>query len=81
MSRLLYATRIIARRALVALVVAAVIGVTAGLIAGYYGRWLGDRCSPWVASLLMALPGIVVLLAARSVLGPSIWARWPSSAS
>ena len=26
-----------------------------------------------VASLLMALPGIVVLLAARSVLGPSIW--------
>ena len=58
--------------ALVALVVAAVIGITSGLVAGYYGRkWEGTFS--WVASALMALPAIVVLLAARAVLGPSIW--------
>ncbi len=52
--------------------VAAVIGVTAGLIAGYYGgRWF-ELVSPGWPALLMALPGIVVLLAARAVLGPSI---------
>ena len=58
--------------ALVALVVAAVIGISSGLVAGYYGRkWSGTFS--WLASALMALPPIVMLLAARSVLGPSIW--------
>ena len=71
-SRLLVATRTSLAAALVALVVAAVIGISSGLVAGYYGRrW--ESMFSWVASLLMALPGIVVLLAARSVLGPSIW--------
>ena len=37
-SRLLFATRISLAGALVALVVAAIIGITAGLVAGYYGR-------------------------------------------
>ena len=42
------------------------------MFAGYYGGWF-DTVSSWVAGLLMALPAIVVLLAARSVLGPSLW--------
>ena len=49
-----------------------VIGVTAGLVAGYYRGWF-DSVSSWVAGLIMALPGIVLLLAARAVLGPSMW--------
>jgi peptide/nickel transport system permease protein len=49
-----------------------VIGVIGGLIAGYFGGWF-DTVSSWLTGLLMALPGIVVLLAARSVLGPSMW--------
>lgn len=71
-SRLLFATRISIAGALVALVVAAAIGITAGLVAGYYGRrW--ETVFSMSTSLLMALPGIMVLLASRSVLGPSIW--------
>lgn len=71
-SRLLFAGRFSLAGALLALVVAAIIGVTGGLIAGYYGKWF-DAVSSWLAGLLMALPGIVVLLAARAVLGPSMW--------
>ena len=72
LSRLIVATRTSVAAALVALVVAAVIGISSGLVAGYYGRkWSGTFS--WLASALMALPPIVMLLAARSVLGPSIW--------
>ena len=72
LSRLLAATQISVASALVALVTALVIGATSGLVAGYYQGWF-DAVSSWVTSLVMALPGIVVLLAARSVLGPSVW--------
>ncbi|MBN9187029.1 MAG: dipeptide/oligopeptide/nickel ABC transporter permease/ATP-binding protein, partial [Microbacterium sp.] len=72
LSRLLFATRFSIAGAALALVVAAVIGVTGGLFAGYYGRWL-EGTSAWIAGLIQALPGIVVLLAARAVLGPSMW--------
>jgi peptide/nickel transport system permease protein len=72
LSRLLLGTRYSLLGALLALVVAAVFGVIGGLFAGYYGKWF-DAVSSWLTGLLMALPGIVVLLAARSVLGPSLW--------
>jgi peptide/nickel transport system permease protein len=71
LSRLLYAIRPTIEGAALAVVVAAAIGITAGLISGYYGKWFAG-VSSWVANLLMALPGIVVLLAARSVTGPSM---------
>jgi peptide/nickel transport system permease protein len=72
LSRLLYASRLSLAGAAVTVVVAALLGTGAGLVAGYYGRWF-ETVSTWVTSLLMALPGIVVLLAARSVLGPSVF--------
>jgi peptide/nickel transport system permease protein len=72
LSRLLFAIRPTVEGAALAVAVAAVIGITAGLISGYYGRWFAG-VSSWVASALMALPGIVVLLAARSVIGPSMF--------
>jgi peptide/nickel transport system permease protein len=71
-SRLLYGGRYTLAGALLATVVAAVLGITSGLVAGYYGKWFESAAS-WVTTLLMALPGIVVLLAARAVLGPSLW--------
>ncbi|MGM7679372.1 dipeptide/oligopeptide/nickel ABC transporter permease/ATP-binding protein [Microbacterium sp. A94] len=71
-SRLLASTQTSVAAALVALVVAFVLGVTGGLIAGYYqGRF--NSVAAWVTDLNMALPGIVLLLAARAVIGPSIW--------
>ncbi|HKT57687.1 MAG TPA: dipeptide/oligopeptide/nickel ABC transporter permease/ATP-binding protein [Microbacterium sp.] len=72
LSRLLVATQVSIAAALVALVTALVIGVISGLVAGYYRGWF-DGVASWVTSLVMALPGMVVLLAARSVLGPSVW--------
>lgn len=72
LSRLLAATQVSVAAALVAVVVAILLGVIGGLIAGYYGGWF-DTVSSWLTGLVMALPGIVVLLAARAVLGPSVW--------
>jgi peptide/nickel transport system ATP-binding protein/peptide/nickel transport system permease protein len=72
LARLLYGARYTLAGALLATVVAAAIGITAGLISGYYGKWF-ESTSSWITNVLMALPGIVVLLAARAVLGPSLW--------
>jgi peptide/nickel transport system ATP-binding protein/peptide/nickel transport system permease protein len=72
LSRLLYAGRFSLAGALLALAIALLIGVPTGLVAGYYGGWF-DNVSDWLAGLIMALPGIIVLLAARSVIGPSLW--------
>jgi peptide/nickel transport system permease protein len=72
-SRLLFGAQFSLAGALVALVVAMILGVVGGLLAGYFGKWI-DAVSTWVISLLMALPGIIVLLAARAVVGPSLWA-------
>lgn len=72
LSRLLAATQISIAAALVALVTALVLGVIMGLLAGYYRGWW-DNIFSWVTSLIMALPGIIILLAARAVLGPSVW--------
>jgi peptide/nickel transport system permease protein len=72
LSRLLFATRFSIAGALWAVLIAALIGVTSGLIAGYYQRWF-ETVSVWVISIIQALPGLVVLLAARAVVGPSIW--------
>jgi peptide/nickel transport system permease protein len=72
LSRLLVATQVSIAAALLGLAVALVIGTVSGLIAGYFGGWF-DQVSSWFTGLIMALPGIIVLLAARSVLGPSVW--------
>lgn len=72
LSRLLAATQTTIAAALIAVIVAIVIGVVSGLVAGYYQGWF-NTVATWVTELNMALPGIVILLAARAVFGPSVW--------
>jgi ABC-type dipeptide/oligopeptide/nickel transport system ATPase component/ABC-type dipeptide/oligopeptide/nickel transport system permease subunit len=48
------------------------IGVIGGLIAGYFGGWF-DNIASWMTSVIMALPGLVVLLASMAVIGPTMW--------
>ncbi len=72
-SRLLYAGRFSLTGVVVATTIALVLGTTGGLLAGYFLGWI-DIVSGWIIAMLMALPGIIVLLAARSVIGPSLWA-------
>ena len=71
-ARLLFGSRVPLLAAAFAVVVAVAIGAVSGLVGGYFGGWF-DGLSSWGASILMALPAMVVLLAARSVVGPSTW--------
>ncbi|MDQ0675188.1 peptide/nickel transport system permease protein [Pseudarthrobacter siccitolerans] len=72
LSRLLYGAQVSLLGATIALVTSLVIGLPTGLIAGYYGRAF-DSAASWASNLIQALPAIVVLLALRTVVGPSIW--------
>lgn len=56
---------------LFALATALVFGVGAGLVAGYFGGWF-DTLSSWIVGVLMALPAIVMIVAARAIIGPSL---------
>lgn len=70
-SRLLHGTLPTLRDASIAVIVASLLGTLFGLVAGYFGKWL-ETIGTRVADLLMALPGLVVLLAVRTVAGPSM---------
>jgi ABC-type dipeptide/oligopeptide/nickel transport system ATPase component/ABC-type dipeptide/oligopeptide/nickel transport system permease subunit len=70
--RLAIATRISILAAFIAVTIAVLLGVFMGLVAGYFGGRFEHTIS-WVVTLMMALPGIVVLLFAAAVLGPSLW--------
>lgn len=71
LSRLLWATRGTLLACVIVLVVSTVVGVTGGLLAGYY-RGRTEAVASWVADAIMALPGIVLLIALYTVIGPSI---------
>ena len=70
-SRLVFGARNTLVGASIAVAVAAAIGVTGGLIAGYFGNTI-DIVTSWIADSLMALPAIIVLLAFFQALGSSI---------
>lgn len=71
-SRLLFGAQLTLTSALLCAAVAIAIGLPAGLIAGYYaGKF--EAVSNWVVSILMSLPGLIVLLTIRAAFGPSVW--------
>ncbi|TPW74038.1 dipeptide/oligopeptide/nickel ABC transporter permease/ATP-binding protein [Schumannella soli] len=72
LSRLLFGTQLTIFSGLLCAAVAIAIGLPSGLLAGYYGGWF-DSVAGWAGNMLMSLPGIVVLLAVRAALGPSVW--------
>ncbi|WP_245861474.1 dipeptide/oligopeptide/nickel ABC transporter permease/ATP-binding protein [Microbacterium aurantiacum] len=69
-SRLMVATLGTAQACLVVLVVSATIGLSSGLIAGYFGGRIDDATDA-VSSFVMALPGFVLLIALYTVIGPN----------
>lgn len=71
LSRLLWGTGNTLGGALIAVIVSVVLGVTGGLIAGYYGRFL-DTLMNWVSNVLLAVPGIIILIALYVIIGPSM---------
>jgi ABC-type dipeptide/oligopeptide/nickel transport system ATPase component/ABC-type dipeptide/oligopeptide/nickel transport system permease subunit len=71
-SRLLFGARLTLLSALLCAAVAIAIGLPTGLLAGFYGGAF-DTATNWVVSVLMSMPGLIVLLAIRAAFGPSVW--------
>ena len=72
LSRLIFGARLTLSSALVAISVAMAIGIPAGLVAGYFGRWF-DNAASWFANILMSVPGMVALLAVYAAVGPKTY--------
>ncbi len=70
-SRVLYGSRISLRVGIVAVSIALAIGVTAGLIAGYY-RGIVDTLIMRAVDIMLAFPGFLLALAIIAMLGPSL---------
>lgn len=68
--RLIYGGRISLTIAYVASALTIIIGVTLGLLAGYYGKWVDDFIS-WVINTLSAIPPLFLLLIASALWQPS----------
>jgi ABC-type dipeptide/oligopeptide/nickel transport system ATPase component/ABC-type dipeptide/oligopeptide/nickel transport system permease subunit len=71
LSQLIWGTRDTLLGSVVLLAVALIVGVVAGLIAGYRGGAF-ETASGWLSDGIMALPGVVLLIALYSVIGSSI---------
>lgn len=71
LSRLIWATRGTLLASVVVLVVSLLIGGISGLLAGYY-RGATEVVGNWVSDVILALPGVVLLIALYAVIGPNI---------
>jgi len=70
-SRLIYGARVSLSIGILSVTVAALIGTTVGLAAGYFGRWV-DMLLMRITDVFLGLPAIVLTLAIVAVLGPGI---------
>ncbi|OIH94298.1 dipeptide/oligopeptide/nickel ABC transporter permease/ATP-binding protein [Curtobacterium sp. MCBA15_001] len=69
LSRLVFAGRLTLTGAAVTVVVAMLVGIPSGLVAGYHGKWF-DGVTSWFANIIIAIPGMVLLLAFIAAVGP-----------
>lgn len=70
-ARFLYGGRLSLRVGLVGITIGAFLGITLGLVSGYFGGWLDSSVS-WFTDVLMAFPDILLALAIIAILGPGI---------
>ncbi|MBX3194132.1 MAG: dipeptide/oligopeptide/nickel ABC transporter permease/ATP-binding protein [Microbacteriaceae bacterium] len=71
LSRLIAGSRGAMVGVLIVVSISVVLGVVTGLIAGYYGK-LFDSLGSWGAAVLMAVPGIIVLIALYTLVDASM---------
>jgi peptide/nickel transport system permease protein/oligopeptide transport system permease protein len=71
LSRVLYGARISLAVGLVSQTVAALLGVTLGLLAGWYGRWV-DALVMRLADITLAFPTLLLLIAVAAAVRPSL---------
>jgi len=70
-SRMLYGARISLSVGFIAVAIMLVIGVTLGVLAGYYGRWV-DTSIMRLVEVMMCFPRFYLILMILAFLGPSI---------
>lgn len=70
-SRIIFGTRIALRVGAIVVLIESVIGVTLGLLAGYYGGKL-DKIIMFITDLTWSLPPLIMALAIVTMLGPSL---------
>ena len=70
LSRLMYGARVSIAIGVMAVLVSGVLGVTAGVVAGYYGG-LVDELLMRLADLRLALPFVLLVISVIAVFGPS----------
>ncbi|MBF0286724.1 MAG: ABC transporter permease [SAR324 cluster bacterium] len=71
LSRLLYGARISLYVGFWVICIAGIIGITIGLISGYYGGWV-DTLIMRIVDVLLAFPGLLLAIALVAVLGPNL---------
>lgn len=71
LSRIMYGARISMIVGLGAVALGGLIGVTLGLLSGYYGGWIDDLIT-LIAEIQLAFPTILLALAMMAVLGPGL---------
>ena len=71
LSRVLYGARISLSVGLISQSVAILLGVTLGLVAGYYGRWV-DSLVMRLADVTLAFPTLLLLIAVAAAVSPSL---------
>jgi peptide/nickel transport system permease protein len=72
LSRVLHGARISLRLGIVSVSIACVFGLTLGLIAGFYGRWI-DAVIMRLADMVLAFPSFLLALTIAFALGPSLF--------
>jgi peptide/nickel transport system permease protein len=72
LSRLIYGTRISITIGIGAATIGLIIGVTFGVLAGYFGGWV-DHVVSFLLTAQLALPGLLLAMALVFIIGPSIW--------
>lgn len=70
-SRIVYGARVSLRVGFSVVLLAALIGVTLGSMAGYFGGWM-DLIVMRICDILLSFPGILLAIALVAVLGPSL---------
>ncbi|WP_163100571.1 ABC transporter permease [Peribacillus alkalitolerans] len=71
LSRIIYGSRLSMGVGFASVFFGAMFGITMGLIAGYYGKWV-DSIISRILDVMLAFPGILLALAIISALGPSL---------
>jgi peptide/nickel transport system permease protein len=72
LSRLIYGAQVSMIIGIGAATIGLLIGVTLGVLAGYFGGWV-DHAVSFLLTAQLALPGLLLAMALVFIIGPSVW--------